>query len=288
MENLRQDIKANFERIVRKYNPNTKAFAGGLSEMEVLKAHYIISDYFISEGESVFFGVKSFDLLSSAIARQHVEFAGIQKWEDCYHKMATLLFGLDKNHAFEDGNKRTALLSLLLYINKEGLQITYKQQVLEDLLVRIAANELSIYETYNKYYVGKEDAEVNFIADFIKKCTRKTSKKVYTITYEEFNRRLKRFGVCLANPTKGNYINVYQRKEIRKFFRKKEKEERILQIGFPGWKRQINPKAIKSVLSEAGLTAENGVDSDVFFRDAEPAYELIREYRNPLRRLKDK
>ena len=82
--------------------------------MEVLKAHYIISDYFISEGESVFFGVKSFDLLSSAIARQHVEFAGIQKWEDCYHKMATLLFGLDKNHAFEDGNKRTALLSLSL------------------------------------------------------------------------------------------------------------------------------------------------------------------------------
>ena len=92
----------------------------------------------------------------------------------------------------------------------------------------------------------------------------------------------------LANPTKGNYINVYQRKEIRKFFFKKEKEERILQIGFPGWKRQINPKAIKSVLSKAGLTAENGVDSDVFFRDAEPAYELIREYRNPLRRLKDK
>ena len=52
MENLRQDIKADFERIVRKYNPNTKAFAGGLSEMEVLKAHYIISDYFISEGVS--------------------------------------------------------------------------------------------------------------------------------------------------------------------------------------------------------------------------------------------
>lgn len=32
MENLRQDIKADFERIVRKYNPSKKAFAGGLSD----------------------------------------------------------------------------------------------------------------------------------------------------------------------------------------------------------------------------------------------------------------
>jgi death-on-curing family protein len=289
MENLRADIKADFERVLKKYKPCREVLAGGLSEYEVLKAHYIISDYFISEGESVFFGVKSFNLLSSAVARQCVEFFGIQKWDDCYHKMATLLFGIAKNHAFEDGNKRTALLSLLLYIDKEGLQLSYKQEVLELLLVRIASNELSMYERYNKYYTDKEDAEVNFIADLIKKYTRKTSKRIYTITYEEFNRRLKKFDVWLANPTKGNYINVYRKKEIKKLFIfKKNQEERILQIGFPGWKRQVNPKAIKSVLSAAGLTAENGVDSDVFFKDADPTYELIREYRNPLIRLKDK
>lgn len=288
MENLRTDIRADFERIVKKYNPCKETLADGLSEYEILKAHYIISDYFISEGEEVFFGVKDFNLLSSAVARQSVEFAGIHKWGDCYHKMATLLFGITKNHAFEDGNKRTALLALLLYIDKEGLQLTYKQQVLEDLLIRIAANELSIYDRYNKYYVGTEDAEVNFIADLIKKYTRKTNRRIYTITYEEFNRRLKKFNVWLDNP-KGNCINVYRKKEIRKLFViKNTQEDRILQIGFPGWKRQVNPKAIRSVLSEAGLTAENGVDSDVFFRDAEPAYELIREYRSPLIRLKDK
>lgn len=287
MENLQPAIRADFERIIKKYNPCKEPLGGGLSEYEVLKAHYIISDYFISEGEAVFFGVKNFNLLSSAVARQNVEFGGIHKWEDCYHKMATLLFGITKNHAFEDGNKRTALLSLLLYIDKEELQLIYKQQVLEDLVIRIAANELSIYDRYNKYYAGKEDAEINFIADQIKKYTRKTNKRIYTITYEEFNRRLKKFDVWLDNP-KGNCINVYRKKEVRKLLIiKKMKEERILQIGFPGWKRQVNPKAIRSVLSEASLTAENGVDSDVFFRDAEPAYELIKEYRSPLIRLKD-
>lgn len=233
-------------------------------------------------------GVKSFNLLSSAVARQDVGLCGIQKWEDCYHKMGTLLFGITKNHAFEDGNKRTALLSLLLYINKENLQLSYPQKVLEDLIVRIAANELPTYEKYKKYYLGTEDAEVNFIADCIKKFTRKTNKKIYTITYEEFNRRLKKFDVYLDCP-KGNCINVYQNKTIKKmFWFKKKKTHRLMQIGFPGWKRQVNPKAIRSVLSKANLTEENGVDSDVFFKDAEPAYELIREYREPLIRLKDK
>ncbi len=287
MENLRSDIKTNFERVVKTYNPCKESLTGGLSEFEVLKAHYIISDYFISEGEEIFFGVKNFNLLSSAVARQDVEFCGIEKWKDCYHKMGTLLFGITKNHAFEDGNKRTALLSLLLYIDKENLQLKYKQKVLEDLIVRIAANELSTYEKYKKYYLGKEDAEVNFIADCIKKFTRKTNKKIYTITYEEFNRRLRKFGIWLDNP-KGNCINVYRNKKItRLFFFKTSKEERIMQIGFPGWKRQVDLKAIRSVLSTAGLTKENGVDSEVFFKDAEPAYELIREYRNPLIRLKD-
>lgn len=283
---LRTDIQKDFDRVIKLYNPRQETLSGGLSEYEVLKAHYIVSDYFISEGDMVLYGVKSFDLLSSAVSRQDVEFGGIQKWQDEYHKMATLLYGITKNHAFEDGNKRTALLSLLLFINKNDLQVTYKQNVIENLIVRIAANALEEYENY-KYYKQKDDPEVNFIADKIKKYTRKTNRKIYTITYAEFNRRLRQFGVWLDNPNK-NYINVYRNKQIFKLFRyTKCKTERVLQIGFPGWKKQVNPKAIRSVLQATGLTVDNGVDSEVFFRDADPAYELIREYRKLLARLKD-
>lgn len=283
---LRKDIQEDFERVVKLYNPRTETISGGLSEYDVLKAHYIVSDFFISEGDQIVYGVKSFDLLSSAVSRQDVEFGGIQKWTDEYHKMATLLYGITKNHAFEDGNKRTALLSLLLFIDKNNLQVSYKQSVLELLIVRIAASTLEEYDNY-KYYIKKDDPEVNFIADKIKKYTRKTNRKIYTISYAEFNRRLKQYGVWLDNPSK-NYINVYRNKTIvRFFFLKKKNKERILQIGFPGWKNQVNPKAIKSVLQVAGLTVENGVDSDVFFKDAEPAYKLISDFKEPLARLKD-
>lgn len=283
---LRKDIQEDFDRVVNLYSPRIETLNGGLSEYDVLKAHYIVSDYFISEGEQVVYGVKSFDLLSSAVSRQETEFGGVQKWSDEYHKMATLLYGITKNHAFEDGNKRTALLSLLLFFDKSNLQIKCKQTALELLIVRIAANTLNEYDKY-KYYFTKDDPDVNFIADRIKSYTRKTSKKIYTITYAEFNRRLKQFGVWLDNPSK-NYINVYRNRiVVRFFFLKKKEKERILQIGFPGWKNQVNPKAIKSVLQAAGLTVENGVDSDVFFKGAEPAYKLISDFREPLARLKD-
>ena len=283
---LRKDIQEDFDRVVNLYTPRMETLNGGLSEYDVLKAHYIFPDYFISVGEQVVYGDKSFNLLSSAVSRQETEFGGVQKWSDEYHKMATLLYGITKNHAFEDGNKRTALLSLLLFFDKSNLQLKCKQTALELLIVRIAANALNEYDNY-KYYITKDDPEVNFIADRIKFYTRKTSKKIYTITYAEFNRRLKQFGVWLDNPNK-NCINVYRNRIIvRFFFFKKKEKERILQIGFPGWKNQVNPKAIKSVLQAAGLMVENGVDSDVFFKDAEPAYKFISDFKEPLARLRD-
>ena len=156
---LRKDIQEDFDRVVKLYSPRMETLNGGLSEYDVLKAHYIVSDYFISEGDQVVYGIKSFDLLSSAVSRQETEFGGIQKWSDEYHKMATLLFGITKNHAFEDGNKRTALLSLLLFIDKNNLQVKYKQTALELLIVRIAANTLDEYAGY-KYYIMKDDPEI--------------------------------------------------------------------------------------------------------------------------------
>ena len=54
----------------------------------------------------------------------------------------------------------------------------------------------------------------------------------------------------------------YKQRKKKKFFGllKRNKETRVLQIGFPGWKRQINPKAVKNVLKMCGLF-ENGLIS---------------------------
>ena len=287
MNHLRKDIREDFEYSIRQYNPSKDCNGGLLSEYEIVKAHYILSDYFLSEGETVRFGIHDFGLLSSAVNRQCVSFGGKEKWKTPVQKIATFVFGLVKDHAFNDGNKRTALLAMLLALQKNNRQANCKKIEFEKLLVRIAANELNDYKDYKKY---KElpDAEVLFIADFISRRSRKVETTYHSLTYEEFNTKLKKYNVWLANP-KDNYINVYKKKtgKMSIFGKQKSQDNRITQIGFRGWKSQINPKAVREVLRAAKLTAEDGIDSKVFYYDAEPEYKLIEDYYPIMKRLKD-
>lgn len=289
MDHLRKDIREDFEYSVKQYDPARDCNGGLLSEYEILKAHYILSDYFLSEGETVRFGIHDFGLLSSAVSRQSVSFGNMEKWIDPIHKIATLVYGLDKDHAFNDGNKRTALLSMLLALKKINRQADCKKEEFETLLVRIAANELPEYKKEYKKFEKFSDTEVEFIADFIRRKTRKVDDSFHSLTYEEFNTKLKKYNVWLGDPS-GNYINVYQTKTTPKrlFVRQKSQNDRILQIGFKSWKSQINPKAVKEVLRVAKLTSDYGVDSRVFYFGAEPEYKLIEEYYPILKRLKDK
>lgn len=287
MKYIRSELFNDYERECRERDVLAGTRAGCMiCEDDILRAHYIIADYFIEEGEAVVYGVKNYDLLSSATHRQVTNFGGIEKWETDFQKMATLLYGLVKNHAFHDGNKRTALLVLLLYIERCKLQLRVEQSKLETLLIRIAANRLDEYTSFAKY-INNDEPIINFIADLIKRYTRNQNKRYYTITFAEFNHKLNRFNVRLCNPS-GNYIDVHKIIEEKKMgLFTKQKDIKIKQIGFPGWKKQVNIKALKEVLKAAQLTAEYGVDSDVFFNGEEPIYTLIHEYRGPLSRLKD-
>ena len=106
------------------------------------------------------------------------------------------------------------------------------------------------------------------------------------LTFFEFNAILKQYNCYLDNPS-GNYINVYQTVSNGLLF-KKTSSRRVLQIGFPGWKKQINQKAFKETLKALDLTPDRGFDKKVFFENAEPLYKLIHDFEGPLRRLKDK
>ena len=56
------------------------------------------------------------DRLSSAVARQHLGFRGVSKYTTEAEVAATLFYGLCMNHCFENGNKRTALVSMLVFL----------------------------------------------------------------------------------------------------------------------------------------------------------------------------
>ena len=286
MNYLKPELRDDFEYIVRTFNPSDYKEDNGLSEIDIVKAHYILSDYFLDQGEAVRYGVLNYNMLSSAVNRQYVEYGGIKKWSDPFHRMATLAYGLTKDHAFHDGNKRTALLSILLGLNLCKREITVPKEYLELLMVRIASNGLSEYKDY-KRFKDNDDPDVSFIANKLRNWTRHRNTQLYTITFADLDTALQKFNTFLDTPS-GNKIGVYQIREKKSLFSTRKERKRICQIGFPGWTKQVSDHDMKKLLKEAQLDAEHGIDSDVFFKGATPSYELLEEYRKPLERLKDK
>lgn len=251
-----------------------------ITPVDVLKAHYIITDYFAdTDNGKVLSGIKNIDLLLSAVARQSTNFGGKEKWKTPLEKCASLFYGLNKNHAFNDGNKRTSLLITLHYLYLINRMPTGNQKKFETLTVRIAANELYKYPI-SKRYKDDPDAPILIIANELRHLTRKTDNRFYALTYREFGQKLEQLGMgyYFGQPNNG-YISVYQ--ERKTFLGPKKRHVR--QIGFPGWSRQIGAKAAKSILHDLNLD-----DYYQFFKDGEPIYKLLEDYSGPLSRLKDK
>ena len=190
------------------------------------------------------------------------------------------------DHAFHDGNKRTALLCAIWGLNRVNRIVKDETvSLLEELVVRIASRNLGSDSKY-KSYLMTDDPEVNYIAEKLRNWTRRTNKVLYTVTYEELNSLLKNYNCYLANPD-GNRISLYKKKTKSFLFVKSTKDVKLLVIGFPGWKKQVGLGILHNILKTAELDPDHGIDSEVFFHGATPSYELLKQYHAPLLRLKD-
>lgn len=293
MDFLHPDIEKEYLRwttLVGADDPYTSRDTVGLHE--VLRAHFLIVDFFVEQDYGVGgIGPKSVDLLHSSIYRQFVSYGGKDKWPGIYEKCATLLFGLVKDHPFHDANKRTAFLVTLYQLDRLNRTPRASQREFEDFIVEVADNRLARYPRYRELAKEAEDAEILFIADFLKRNTRDIDRRAYTVTFHELNQILKKYGFELVNQHK-NFIDVVRVEHKPKYLGivgpTVRKEYHLAQVGFPGWKRQVGKGALKTVRDATGLTAQRGYDSKTFFDGADPLHTLIDMYSEPLRRLADR
>ena len=91
-------------------------------------------------------GVLDLGLLLSAVARPQATFDGQDLYPDTFSKAAALLESLVSNHAFVDGNKRTAITSAGLFLGINGYRLTANNQQLEDFTLQCARHAVSLDE----------------------------------------------------------------------------------------------------------------------------------------------
>ena len=80
-------------------------------------------------------GVRDLALLDSAVSKPSASFEGDYLHEDIFAMAAAYLFHIVRNHPFVDGNKRTALLAALTFLDINGLPLDKPNTRLEEATI---------------------------------------------------------------------------------------------------------------------------------------------------------
>lgn len=82
-------------------------------------------------------------LLESALETPFQSFGETDAYPSIQQKAARLGFGLIRNHAFVDGNKRIGAHAMLVFLSLNGIELTYTQSELSDMVLAVAAGKQS-------------------------------------------------------------------------------------------------------------------------------------------------
>jgi death-on-curing protein len=87
-------------------------------------------------------GLRDLGLLQSALAIPETTFEGEFLHGTVFEMAAAYLFHLARNHPFVDGNKRTALMSTLVFLGLNGHRLDAEPESLYELVDGVAAGSL--------------------------------------------------------------------------------------------------------------------------------------------------
>ncbi|HVY62028.1 MAG TPA: type II toxin-antitoxin system death-on-curing family toxin [Planctomycetota bacterium] len=83
-------------------------------------------------------GLRDRDLLDSAVTMPQAAFGGQFVHADVFEMAAAYLFHISRNHAFVDGNKRTAAVAALDFLDLNGYVLKASGRAYEELIVDVA------------------------------------------------------------------------------------------------------------------------------------------------------
>jgi death-on-curing protein len=91
-------------------------------------------------------GIRDEKLLESALETPFQSFGGKELYPSIQAKAARLCYGLVKNHAMIDGNKRIGTHAMLVFLALNGYELEYTQKELSDTILEVAAGHISYEE----------------------------------------------------------------------------------------------------------------------------------------------
>lgn len=115
-----------------------------LTEQQVLSVHEMMIK--ATGGSS---GVRDMNLLQSALNAPFQSFEDKDVYPSLLSKAAAMCRSIISNHPFVDGNKRTGIHVMLIFLEVNGVQPDYIQDELIKLGLGVASGELDVNDILN-------------------------------------------------------------------------------------------------------------------------------------------
>lgn len=179
---------------------------------DVVEVHEHLTRLFEREADPISPpGIKDEGLLESACTRPHTSIGDHEKYPTAELKLAALFHSLTKNHAFHNGNKRTALATLLAALsrNDKRFKSEINDSAIFDFVVSVTSDEFP-----HKGHSLGVDQVVHEIAHWIKANTDSVTTHPSAMKVAEFTDRCAEAGASVKE-SKGATVITTQHGSIR-------------------------------------------------------------------------
>jgi len=255
-----------------------------LSIDELISIHQALTSDFADSGDPIEpSGVRDEGLLASAANRPLTSYGDVLKYPTVELAGAALFHSVVLNHAFHNGNKRTALVALLAFLDRHGLVVTCTEQALFRETLLVAQHGLIADPLADQF----ADREVLAIAGWIKSNTRKIERSERPMKFLKLRQRLRDYG-CTSAPAGGvgNRLNIERRIETAPLIGIIKRRPTVLhtQVAWAGDGTEADRATLRKIRQDLHLDDAHDVDSATFYAGAEVDAFII-EYRRILKRL---
>lgn len=251
-----------------------------LDEDEILSIHLaLVDDFSKTKDPIVPPGPRDNNILASAAFRPHTALGNTLKYPTVEMSAAALLHSIVHDHPFHNGNKRTALVSALVFLDENGFFPEFDEDRAFKLVLDIAQHRVT-----NLGSDHLSDREVLAIAEWFRHNCRILEKGDHPITLRKLRQILTGYDCNIDTPMSGR-INITRTVTARSLFVLKKQILRI-QIAYHGEGNDVAKDTIKAIRKSLHLDDSHGVDSYAFYaKEPVRATDFINRYRKTLERL---
>lgn len=255
-----------------------------LNGEEIERVHSRLTREFIQTSDPITpRGVKSHELLESAAYHPQTSIGQQPKYPSAEMAAAALLYAIAHNHAFHNGNKRTALVAFLAFLERNGRVVTCTQDELFQFVVTYTQHGLSRIP-------GRADPDYEKLraARWVEQNTRQLRQGEQVLQWRELKPLLRKYDVEFINNNKGNSIRLERSVTTvqRSWFRTRQKNESLtFTTRYAGEGTEVSRHQVSEIRTALHLDEVHGVDHDAFYNAEAPIDVFVARYRKILYRL---